>query len=177
MTISKRNSELVISKSPHLFLLEYKKRKKKILSASLTLHWALDDQTMVVTWWSFRQRGSAGDWHAGSTGVTQMASSSPKTSPGQEHRHCASQGKLFRNELGKLILSWRHHRIGTSRNLLESLPQIFEDGWCFLYLVLPGLSEPIVRSAQARLSTASLARISSSNSQPIPGHFFCPLCK
>ena len=38
-----------MSKSPHLFLLEHK-RKKKILSASLTLHWALDDQTMVVTW-------------------------------------------------------------------------------------------------------------------------------
>lgn len=163
-----------MSKSPHLFLLEHK-RKKKILSASLTLHWALDDQTMVVTWWRFRQRLSR--VAAGSTGITH-GQQRPKTSPGQEHRRCTSQGRLFRNGLSKLILSWRHHRTGTSRNLLESLPQIFQDGWCFLYLVLPGLSEPTVRSAQARLSTASLARISSSNSQPIPGHFFfCPLCK
>lgn len=52
----------------------------------------------------------------------EIATSSPKTSPSQGHRHVEFQDRMFKNGLGELIPSLRHHRIGTLRNLLESLP-------------------------------------------------------
>lgn len=62
------------------------------------------------------------------------------------------QDRAFRNGVCELIPSSRHHRIGTSRNLPESLPGFSQDRWCFLYLVLPGLSDPTVGPCQGLIN-------------------------